>query len=105
MKQIAERAEVSVGSVYNHFPTYDEAIMACGAYAFSLGPEPSLALFDGVEVRAERVRRLARSAFALFERLRAFGYVTAEQDRVPVLKAFVARERQTRLSLAAAALG
>lgn len=105
MKQIAERAGVSVGSVYNHFPTYDEAIMACGAYAFSLGPEPSLALFDGLGDRAERVRRLARSVFAFFERVRAFGSVMADQDRLPVLKPIVARERDTRLTLAAAAIG
>jgi AcrR family transcriptional regulator len=105
MKQIAERAEVSVGSVYNHFPSYDEAILACGAYAFSLGPEPSTALFEDVNEVAERVRRLACAVFAQFERLRAFGYVAAEQDRLPVLKGFVEQERAQRLSLAAAALG
>lgn len=105
MRQIAERAGVSVGSVYNHFPSYDEAILACGAYAFSLAPEPSAALFDGVNDVAERVRRLAHATFAQFERLRAFGYVAAEQDRVPVLKRFVDQERAQRLSLAAAALG
>ena len=105
MKQIAERAGVSVGSVYNHFPSYDQAIAACGAYAFSLGPEPSPALFEGVNDIAERVRRLAHAVFAQFERLRAFGYVTAEQDRLPVLKAFVDQERAARLALAAAALG
>jgi AcrR family transcriptional regulator len=105
MRDIAERAGVSVGSVYNHFPSYDQAISACGAYAFSLGPPPSVALFEGVADRAERVRRLAAALFVQFERLRAFGYVVAEQDKLPVLKDVVARERAERLALAAAALG
>ena len=103
MKQIAERAGVSVGSVYNHFPTYDAAVNACGAYAFSLGPPPSAELLAGAR-RPERVRRLARALFSQFERLRAFGYVIAEQDRLPVLKPIVAEERATRVALAAVAL-
>jgi len=105
MKQIAERAGVSVGSVYHHFPTYDDAIQACGAHAFSLAPLPTAALFEGVDDRAERVRRLARALFGMFAAVRAFGHVIADQERLPVLKAVVEQERQARTTLAQAAVG
>lgn len=104
MRDIAERAGVSIGSVYNHFPTYDQAIAACGAYAFAFAPSPSAEIFAGAEDRAERVRRLALATFAQFEALPALSFVAAEQDKLPVLKPFVAQERAGRLALAALAL-
>src|SRR6185436_1552868 len=105
MKQIAERAGVSVGSVYHHFPSYDEAIAACGAHAFTRFPIPTPEIFEGAQSRAERVRRLARALFHVFAGVRAFGSVIADQDKLPVLKAFVAQEQAARLELAAAAVG
>ena len=105
MKQIAARAGVSVGSVYHHFPTYDDAINACGAHAFSAFPIPTPALFDGAPDRGERVRRLARALFRTFAGVRAFGSVIADQDRLPVLRGFVAQEQAARLALCRAAVG
>ncbi|HEY8572222.1 TetR/AcrR family transcriptional regulator [Phenylobacterium sp.] len=105
MKQIAERAGVSVGSVYHHFPTYDDAIQACGAHAFSLAPSPEQDLFGGIPDRGERVRRLAQALFGFYARVRGLAYVIAEQDRMPVLKAFADQERQVRARLAGAAVG
>ena len=105
MKQIAVRAGVSVGSVYHHFPTYDQAIVACGAHAFSICPIPTPAIFDGAGSRAEKVRRLARALFATFAGVRAFGSVIADQEKLPVLKGFVAQEQAARLALAAEAVG
>lgn len=105
MKQIAERAGVSVGSVYHHFPTYDAAINACGAHAFTLYPMPTDAIFEGAGSRAERVRRLARATFRLFASLRAFGSVIADQDRLPVLRPIVAQEQAARVALCRTAVG
>ena len=105
MKQIAERAGVSVGSVYHHFPTYNDAINACGTYAFSLAPAPSPALFEGVETVAERVRRLAKATFAVFEEIPGYAHVAAEVDRVPALRPFVDSEMAGRLALSALAIG
>ena len=45
MKDIAERADVSVGTVYHHFPTYDDAIQACGEHAIAFAPPPGPDLF------------------------------------------------------------
>ena len=104
MKQIAERAGVSVGSVYHHFPTYDDAINACGAHAFARNPIPTAAIFEGATTRAERVSRLAHALFELFAGLRAFGSVIADKDKLPVLKPFVDQERGVRLALAAEAV-
>lgn len=105
MKQIAERAGVSVGSVYHHFPTYDDAINACGAHAFAAYPIPTPEMFAGAESRGERVRRLARELFRFFAGVRAFGSVIADQERLPVLKPFVTLEHETRLALATGAVG
>jgi AcrR family transcriptional regulator len=103
MKQIAARAGVSVGTVYHHFPTYDDAINACGAHAFGENPIPSVDIFEGAGSRRERVRRLAHALFQVFAGVRAFHSVIADQDKLPVLKPFVAREQAARLALAAAA--
>ncbi|MBL8770602.1 MAG: TetR/AcrR family transcriptional regulator [Phenylobacterium sp.] len=105
MKQIAARAGVSVGSVYHHFPTYDDAVNACGAHTFAENPIPTAALFDGATGRAERVRRLATAFFRLFAGVRAFGSVLADQERVPVLKPYVELERSVRLDLSRLAVG
>jgi AcrR family transcriptional regulator len=104
MREIAARAGVSVGSVYHHFPTYDDAINACGAHAFALHPIPTAVIFEGAETRAERVRRLAQAMFRLFANL-PFHSVIADQDKLPVLKGFVAQEQAARLALAAEAAG
>lgn len=103
MKQIAERAGVSVGSVYHHFPTYDDAINACGAHTLATYPLPTVEIFDGADTRAERVRRLARAMFAVAAKV-PFHSVIADQEKLPVLKGFVALEQSVRLDLAAAAV-
>jgi AcrR family transcriptional regulator len=105
MKEIAARAGVSVGSVYHHFPTYDDAINACGAHAFELAPFPTETIFDGADSRRERVRRLARAMFRMFAGVRAFGSVIADQGKLPMLRPFVAQEQAVRRTLAAVALG
>jgi AcrR family transcriptional regulator len=66
---IAARAGVGVGTVYRHFPSLDELIPACGEIARQVLalPDPR-GVFDGVEASAERIERLVREAFAIYER-------------------------------------
>ena len=69
---IAARAGVGVGTVYRHFPSLDELIPACGAAAAQVIalPDPSTvrALFEHAATPAERIERLVREAFAIYER-------------------------------------
>jgi AcrR family transcriptional regulator len=69
---IAARAGVGVGTVYRHFPSADELIPACGEIVMQLVALPDLqdvpSLFDGVDAPAERIERLVREVFAIYER-------------------------------------
>src|SRR5262245_58594546 len=64
LKQIAERAGVSVGTAYHHFPTYHDAVVACGRHVVAAYPLPTAAIFEGAKTPAERVRRLVLEYFA-----------------------------------------
>jgi AcrR family transcriptional regulator len=69
---IAARAGVGVGTVYRHFPSLDELIPACGEITMDVvaPPDPATApgLFDDAARPAERIERLVREAFAIYER-------------------------------------
>jgi AcrR family transcriptional regulator len=63
--QIAARAGVGVGTVYRHFPSLDELIPACGAQSMEVIAPPAPAVVAGA---ANRVGRLVREAFGMYER-------------------------------------
>ena len=69
---IAARAGVGVGTVYRHFPSLDELIPACGEITMQVValPDPSTvpALFEHATEPAERIERLVRETFAIYER-------------------------------------
>jgi AcrR family transcriptional regulator len=69
---IAARAGVGVGTVYRHFPSLDELIPACGDISMQVialpDPEGVPSLFEDVDPPAERIERLVREAFAIYER-------------------------------------
>lgn len=105
MKHIAERADVSVGTVYHHFPTYDDAIQACGEHTITLAPPPGPDLFAGAKTRAERIERLVRACFERFERIPNYEGVRAERNAFAPLRGFFAAEARLMRDLAAAAIG
>ena len=69
---IAARAGVGVGTVYRHFRSLDELIPACGEITMQVlaPPDPSSvpALFEDATEPAERIERLVRETFAIYER-------------------------------------
>lgn len=105
MKQIAARAGVSVGSVYHHFPSYDDAIQACGAYTAETLPPPDAACFEPLQGLEARVGALLAAYFAYYDRLRVLERVRCDQHLVPALRPFVAEEARHRRRLLAAAAG
>ena len=58
-----------MGTVYRHFPSLDELIPACGEITRQVLalPDPR-AVFEAVDAPAERIERLVREAFAIYER-------------------------------------
>jgi AcrR family transcriptional regulator len=69
---IAARAGVGVGTVYRHFPSLDELIPACGEITMQIvaPPDPATlaALFEHATEPAQRIERLVRETFAIYER-------------------------------------
>jgi AcrR family transcriptional regulator len=104
MKQIAERAGVSVGTVYHHFPTYEDAVQACGQHVAATWPLPTAAIFAGIDSHTERVRRLAVECFRYFEHIPWFEHIRAEPNPFASVVAFVEREEANRVALMAEAL-
>jgi AcrR family transcriptional regulator len=105
MKDIAERAGVSVGTVYHHFPSYADAIAACGAYTAEQAPAPTEAVFEGTRSRSGRVTMLVRGLFAWYERVPALESVRRDRHLARELEAFVREEARNRRKLAAQAAG
>lgn len=104
MSQIAARAGVSVGSVYKHFPTYDDAIAACTVHASALIVPAGAAGFASRSTLADRVRGLVREVFGFYERAGRFEQIRAEQARFAALRPFFAAEERRRFALTRAAL-
>ena len=91
MQDIAERADVALRTVYNHFPTLDDLVQGCGAKVHALLAMPTPAIFDGHSTFEERTRTLIDELFAMYER----GHVQlavgrCEQSEVPGLARFLA---------------
>ena len=91
-QDIADRAGVALGTVYRHFPTLDELIPACGELAMGRLALPDAAAcreaFAGARSRTERVHRLVREAFGIYERGAVIvEAVRAETDVHPMIAA------------------
>lgn len=104
MTEIAEQAGVSVGTVYHHFPRYEDAIAACGAHAAVKVPPPGPGIFDGLDKLEDRLGALAAAVFGYFEQLEVFDLIRADRHRYEVVQGFVDQEAADRLALARSAL-
>lgn len=104
MKDIAERADVGLGTVYHHFPTYNDAVQACGALVLSVSAPPDPKIFDGAKSLDERIARLAQELFAFYERCPAMGKARADQHKFPALQEWMSQWSAEFAALVNAAL-
>ncbi len=83
LRDIAERAGVSVGTAYHHFPTYLDAVRACGEHVAESSPLPPESIFDGVETLDERVQVFVRELCAWYGRHPWLERIRAERSAYP----------------------
>lgn len=105
MQDVAERADVALRTVYNHYPTIDDLVAGCTKKVISLLAPPSPAIFRGLGGFEERVQRLVRELFAMYERGSVLIEVArCEQGEVAGLADYVANEAALREALVREAL-
>lgn len=102
-QDIAARADVSVGTVYKHFPSLDALVPACGELLMERTRPPSPD--DGPRIIGDavglepRLRRVAAELFAFYERAGASLKIDARERALPAV-----REWETYLRATIAAL-
>lgn len=103
---VAERADVSVPTVYNHFPTRGDLVQACGAYFLAGAPRLDAGLLDGARSLTARLRALVHAVFDVYAySAAAWVKLLPEAGLVPELQAVLEELRARIRSLAEAALG
>ncbi len=99
-KEIAERADVSVATVYNHFPTLEELVPACGEWIAEQSepptPEDAARIFEGATSTESRVRRLVTELFAFYQRAEPYLEMDARERELPSVREWEAETRSMR---------
>jgi AcrR family transcriptional regulator len=104
MTDIAGRAGVSVGTVYHHFPTYQDAVAACNVHLDEILPLPAADIFNRVTEMHDRDLLLVLDIIRFYQRLPDYERVRCERWGMPPLEAYAAREEDNRLALTREAL-
>jgi AcrR family transcriptional regulator len=98
-QDIAKRADVSVGTVYKHFPSLDELVPACGELMYAITRPPSLEdapeIFAGVSSLDERLERLVSELFGFYERGAPYIETDFQERQLPVVQEWEAYMRAT----------
>jgi len=103
---IAEKAGVSIPTVYKYFPAANDLIPACTGLVAGRAPVAlDETIFHGLDRVADRVAALAQALFRLHEYFAPWMRWTAsDAESLPALKAFAEAGRQARLGLLRRAL-
>jgi AcrR family transcriptional regulator len=98
-QDIAERADVSVGTVYKHFPSLDELVPACGELMYAITRPPSLEdapqIFAGAGTLEERLERLISELFDFYERGASYIETDFKERQLPAVQEWEAYWRAT----------
>jgi AcrR family transcriptional regulator len=98
-RDIAERADVAVTTVYNHFPSLDELVPACGELLMQRLRPPSpadaaLVVGDATSFE-ERLERIGVELFGFYERGGAHLDVFPGERELPAMAEWEAYQRST----------
>jgi AcrR family transcriptional regulator len=107
-QDIAQRADVSVGTVYKHFPSLDELVPACGELMYAITRPPSLEdasqIFAEANSLEERLERLVFELFGFYERGAPYIETDFQERRLPAVAEWEAYMRATIAGLVREAL-
>jgi AcrR family transcriptional regulator len=107
-QDIARRADVSVGTVYKHFPSIEELVPACGELMYAITRPPSLddapEIFSGAGSLEERLERLVSELFDFYERGAPYIETDFQERRLPAVAEWEAYMRATIAGLVREAL-
>lgn len=107
-QDIANRADVSVGTVYKHFPSLDELVPACGELMYAITRPPSLEdapqIFAGASSLEERLGRLVSELFGFYERGAMYIETDFQERRLLAVREWEAYMRATIAGLVREAL-
>jgi AcrR family transcriptional regulator len=107
-QDIARRADVSVGTVYKHFPSLDELVPACGELMYAITRPPSLddapEIFAGAHTLEERLGRLISELFDFYERGAPYIETDFQERQLPAVQEWEAYMRATIAGLVREAL-
>jgi AcrR family transcriptional regulator len=107
-QDIARRADVSVGTVYKHFPSLDELVPACGELMYAITRPPSLddapEIFAGAGSLEERLDHLVSELFDFYERGAPYIETDFQERQLPAVQEWEAHVRATIAGLAREAL-
>ena len=107
-QDIAHRADVSVGTVYKHFPSLEELVPACGELMYAITRPPSLEDAPEIFARAssleERLGRLVEALFAFYKRGASYIETDFQERRLPAVVEWEAYMRATIAGLVREAL-
>ena len=102
---IARKADVSIPTVYAHFPSLENLVEACGAHIVRSFPPPGPDVLEGRRSRAARLDALVDAMFDFYDRIGGSFRAEAEESAaLPSVRAFHAKRRLALRNLLAEAL-
>jgi AcrR family transcriptional regulator len=103
---IAERADVALGTVYRYFPGYDELIPACTGFGLTTLKPPTPEIFGRATVVGHRLTTLVRESFGFWERAHPWmRHRECDRLAIPAVQAFHRTQEGRFDALARSALG
>ncbi len=108
-RDIAREADVSVATVYSHFPSLEELLPACGALVMQRARPPSADaaadVVGGSGDLRQRLLRVARELFGFYERGGPHLEVDVRERELPGMREWEEHQRATVLAFVREALG